>query len=50
MNKHLFKYGIDFLIENKGMKQMYKDMKQLHKELEVVLKNSEKLKKKFKYK
>jgi len=50
LNKYLFKYGIDFLIENKQLKQMYKDMQQLHKDLEAVLKKKDKLGKKYKIK
>lgn len=50
MKNYLFKNGFDFLIENKQLKQMYKDMQQLHKDLEAVLKKKDKLGKKYKFK
>jgi len=50
VNFNLLRYGIDFLIENKELKKMYKDMNQLSKELEAVMKKSDKLKTKYKVK
>jgi hypothetical protein len=45
MNKNMLKYGFKFLMENKGIQQMFKDMEKLNKEINLTMKNVEKLKK-----